>query len=153
MWVANARFRFGANVTYLNSYYVSYPEAAPTTLAAFDKLPSSNLTGQPTNYAPRWSASLYGQYTQDLSRQYVLKAELAPYLSSNYYTRGGDPFLKVPGYVRLDGRISVETRDGRWGADLIGKNVTNAIIIAMPGVYLEAKEEPVNVAIQLRTKW
>jgi outer membrane receptor protein involved in Fe transport len=153
MWVANAHFRFGASATYLNSYYVSYPDAAPTTLAAFEKLPSSNLSGEPTNYAPRWSASLHGQYTQDLATQYVFKAELAPYLSSSYYTRGGDPFLKVPGYVRLDGRISVETRDGRWGADLIGKNITNATIIAMPGVYMEAKEEPINVAIQFRTKW
>ena len=63
-------------------------------------------------------------------------------------------------YTRLDARASVETPDGRWGFDLIGKNLTNATIanfgITAPsslGSVFKSKEEPISVAAQIRVRW
>ena len=89
---------------------------------------------------------------------YKFTGVLSPYFTSSY---NRDPQLVAlgfisgtPAYVRLDARLSLETPQGHWAFDLIGKNLTNKIIvISTPGLYNATKEEPVNVAVQLRYKW
>ena len=38
---------------------------------------------------------------------------------------GGDPTFTIPGYTLLDMRAGVEFQDGRWRAELFGRNITN----------------------------
>jgi iron complex outermembrane receptor protein len=152
-WLVSGEFRLGANVAYLNSYYLSYPEAPPTTLAQFGGAASSNLTGKPTQFAPHWSGSIVASYSLLLPGDYKVTAQLSPYVTSSYYTSSDDPFFLVGGYVRLDGRLTLAKTDSRWAIDVIAKNMTDRIIVAVPGVYNEAKEEPRNVAAQLRYRF
>ncbi len=69
--------------------------------------------------------------------------------SSRYYLHDNDdPFFEQGPYVRLDGRFSLDSADGHWGIDLIGKNLTDRIVIAgVGGLYNLSKEEPLNVAL------
>jgi hypothetical protein len=60
----------------------------------------------------------------------------------------------------LDARLGLETPNGRWALDLIGKNLTNRNVLsfaqAMPlslGSVAIQKEEPRNVAVQVRFQW
>jgi outer membrane receptor protein involved in Fe transport len=149
-WVVAHDFRLGANVTYLDSYYVSYAVAPDTTLAKFNGAASSDLTGQATQYAPRWSGSVSASYGVALPGNYKLTSQLNPYFTSSYLTQSGDPFFLVHSYVRLDGQLTLAKPDSRWAIDVIGKNLTDRIIVAVPGVYNAAKEQPRNIAVQFR---
>jgi len=149
-WIVVRDFRIGANVTYLDSYYVSFPNASPTTLDGFSGKTSSDLSGQRTNYAPLWSGSLSASYGISLPGDYKLTTQLSPYFTSRYYTQSPDQFYLVNAYTRLDGRLTFESPGGRWAIDLIGKNLTDRIIVVLPGIPTAAKEEPRNGAVQFR---
>jgi len=172
-FVATNNFRLSANVSYLEAYYVNFPNAGQTTLQAFcagnyvlpycsifpNPVPQfGSVDGQTTQNAPRWSGSVSAIGSVPLPGGYKFTGVLSPYFTSSY---NRDPQLVAlgfisgtPAYVRLDARLSLETPQGHWAFDLIGKNLTNKIIvISTPGLYNATKEEPVNVAVQLRYKW
>jgi hypothetical protein len=52
----------------------------------------------------------------------------------------------------LDARIGLESPDHQWAVDLIGKNLTDRIIVtnAQQSIYELTKQQPRNVAIQIR---
>jgi len=77
--------------------------------------------------------------------EYKFTTELSPYFTSDYYSFGAignDPFTRVGSYVRLDGRLSLETPGGHWTVDLIGKNLTDRVIVAQRNFGLASKQEP-----------
>jgi len=170
-WAITKDFRLSADVTYLESYYVTYL-GSPNTLQSFcgggnggsyvlpycarypDPVPAyDNLAGQATNYAPRWSGSLTASYGIALPGQYRLTTAVLPYATSAYTANGGnsdDPFFRVGGYVRLDGRLTLDSPDRRWAVDLIGKNLTDRIIVVAPTFATSSKEEPRNISVQFR---
>ncbi len=179
-WAPGSRWRVSAHVTYLDSYFLSYPNASPTTLQSFCGgntggvpnyvLPycapwpappapfpaSQDLSGHPTDFAPKWSGSLVASYRLQLSGDYAFTAQLSPYITSGYFAGGNtnDPFNYVPGYTRLDGRLAFETGDGRWTYELIGKNLTDrTILTSVGGLYWGHKEQPRNFAFQLRYRF
>jgi len=85
-----------------------------------------------------------------------LTTEVDPYFSSSYNNQ--DPYiLGTSAYVRLDARLSLASPEGHWTVDLIGKNLTNRIIvISLPGIDNASsaqKEKPANVAAQIRWRW
>ena len=170
-WALTRDLRLSANVTYLESIYTSFPDSSPATLqnACLNNyvLPqcgiytkpigaTANVSGQTTPYAPKWSGSLTASYGLALPGDYRLVTKLSPYMTSGYYTDGAngeDPFFHVGGYLRLDGSISLDAPGGHWGVDLIGKNITNHIIVSSASLITANKEEPVNFALQLRAKY
>ncbi|HSZ07549.1 MAG TPA: TonB-dependent receptor [Steroidobacteraceae bacterium] len=143
-------FRLSANVTYDETKYLDYPNAAGP--AYNPAVPVQNLSGRPTEFSPLWSGNVAGAYSIMMPANYRLTAELSAYFSSSYYLHETDePEFFQGGYVRLDGRLSLETPDRHWAIDLIGKNLTDRVIIASIGSPVSAvKEEPANVAIQVR---
>jgi iron complex outermembrane receptor protein len=174
-WVATRNFRLSTNVTYLDSHYVDYTNAANTTLQSFCKATPANsaciamfpagvlpqnLSGRPTDEAPTWSGSLTATYSAPLAGGYKLTTQVSPYFTSGYFFSGDsgatdDPLAHFGGYVRLDGRITLDSANGRWALDLIGKNLTDRVIITavQQGIYQASKQEPRNVAVQFRAKW
>lgn len=160
-WVANKHLRLGANITYLNSRYVSYPNAAPTALEQIQGFGAQNLSGLPTEYAPLWSGSVSGTFETSLSNGLGFSAALMPYFTSSYYVLSSEDAASLqPQYVRLDARLTLESADGRWGMDLIGKDLTDRQVISFatiaptsPGSYFVSEEERRNVAIQVRYHW
>jgi iron complex outermembrane recepter protein len=181
-WAVTSQFRLSSNLTYLDSYYVSYPNVTPTGLQSFchanptvaycaAQFPGGaptlqNLSGQPTEFAPRWSGDVSADYSIDLPRSLKFSSQLGAYFTSNYnYANNGtnDPLLQQPGYVRLDGRLTLESLDQRWAVDIIGKNLTDRIIVAagtggtsLPsslGSLLLQRQETRNFAVQFRYHW
>jgi outer membrane receptor protein involved in Fe transport len=160
-WIVNGNFRLIADITYLDSHYVSYPNAAPSALELHAGLAAQDLSGSPTEYAPKWSGSVTASFTASLPNQYRITADLSPYFSSSYYLLASeDANGRQSQYVRLDARLSLETPDRRWALDLIGKNLTNRQILdfstiepTSPGSYLVAKDAGANVALQARFRW
>jgi iron complex outermembrane receptor protein len=167
-WAAMHSLRLSANVTYLDSHYVSYPTAPLTTLQQFcagsyvvpycsaypNPVPAySDLSGQQTPFAPRWSGNVAARYAVELGNGYDLVTTVNPFFSSRFNQQ--DPYLLgTAAYVRLDGRISLEKSGGRWAVDLIGKNLTDRLIVSGdPGLYLATKEMPRNVSAQFRFRW
>ena len=153
-WALWREFHFGANVTYLDAYYVSYPNASPTYLQRFQGLQVQNLSGRPTDFAPKWSGSVYADYSVPLGN-YIFTAQAAPFFSSGYFNSVGtdDPLTYIDSYVRLDARLTLATSDGRWAFDVIGKNLTDRTIVTSlnnPVAVNSTKEQLRNVAAQFR---
>ena len=161
-------FRLGANVTYLDSKYTSFPDSSPPTLqnacansyvvpacSAFAKPVAAiaDVTGQRTPYSPTWSGNVSASYSFDFGSDYRLTIRANPYFTSGYYAdgaNGNDPFFRVPGYVRLDGQITLELPKRHLFLDLIGKNLTDRKILDYNSLIFAQKEVPINVAAQVR---
>jgi iron complex outermembrane receptor protein len=161
-WVASQYFRLLADVTYLESYYVSYPNAAPSALQLAQGLSAQDLSGASTEYAPKWSGSVTARFNTTLPGEYRLTADLSPYFTSAYFLLASEdvPQGRQSGYVRLDARLTLETPDRHWAFDLIGKNLNNREILnfstiapTSTGSYFVAKDAGANVAVQARYHW
>jgi iron complex outermembrane recepter protein len=160
-WLPVRSLRLGANITYLDSYYISFPNAAPTALEQIEGFNVQDLSGHPTEYAPRWSGSLSGAFTTTVGEGMKFTAALMPFFTSSYdILASEDPAGRQADYVRLDARLTLETQDGHWAFDVIGKNLTDRVILnftsivpTSPGTYVQAREETRNVAGQVRFRW
>lgn len=160
-WFISKAFRIIADVTYNDSRYISYPNVSPTQLQQLLGAKTQDLSGNPTEFAPTWSETLTGSYTAYLPCGYRLTTNVTGIFSSSYFLTGNDdPTVEQGSYGRLDGRMSLATADERWALDVIGKNLTNRDIltfgIAWPaslGSTWLQKEEPRNVAVQVRFRW
>jgi len=178
-WIVGAGLRLAAEVAYLDAYYVSYPNASPTTLQNYCAQLSASqymqtsqcqafpypvpafqdLSGQPTPYSPRWSGSVTASWSTPVSSASIFTAELLSYFTSSYAASTGDPndpFFQIDGYVRLDARLTLEGAGGPWAVDVIGKNLTDHLIISNPGepyFYFASKEMPRNFVAQIRWRW
>jgi len=176
-------FRLSANVTYLDSHYVDYKNATLTTLGTFCASAShvgniyceaafggngnpgiaQDLSGRPTSFAPAWSGGLTATYSTQVVGDYELSVSISPYFTSSYFLAGSntdDPFLKQSAYLRVDARLTLESPDGNWSFDLIGKNLTDRTILtfgigqpASPGSFIYGKQMPSNIAGQIRYRW
>jgi iron complex outermembrane recepter protein len=160
-WVANENFRLIADVTYLDSHYVSYANAAPSALEQANGLAAQNLSGAQTEYAPTWSGSVTARFGAILPNNFRITADIIPYFTSAYYLLASeDEAGRQSQYVRLDARLSLETPDRHWAFDLIGKNLTNRQILEFstiaptsPGSYFVDKQAGANAAVQARYRW
>lgn len=160
-WAVSRNFHLSANASYDDAHYVSYPNVSPTQLQELNGLSVQDLSGRPTQFAPKWSGNLTGAYRAVLGAGYQLTTELTTLFSSSFFLSAtDDPTARQASYVRLDGRLSLATQDNRWVIDLIGKNLTNhdIAIFAVPwplslGSTFFQKEQSRNVALQLRYHW
>jgi iron complex outermembrane recepter protein len=160
-WVASEHFRLTTDITYLDSHYVDYPNAAPSALQQAEGLAAQSLSGRQTEYAPLWSGTVTGSFTVKLPNEYRITADIMPYFTSAYYQIASeDAAGRQPEYVRLDARLSLESPDRHLALDLIGKNLTNRQILNLitiegtsTGSYLADKQPGANVAIQARYRW
>jgi outer membrane receptor protein involved in Fe transport len=175
-WLIRRGLRLSADVTYIESYYVHYPNATATTLqqycavayvlpycAPFSQPVSAtaDLSGQTTAEAPRWSGNIRAEYRIELPHDTALTTEISSYLTTSYSATGAnptDPLFRVPRYALLNVRVSFEASTGHWGLDVIGKNLTDHVIVSNIGgasssLYSGSKEMRSNVAVQVRTRW
>ena len=160
-WVVSPAFRVSTEGTYLDSKYRNYKNAGPTYAQQLAGQQTQDLSGRPTLYAPRWSGNVTANLTVPVARDYKLTAEAIGILSSSYYTIFTvDPVSRQPAYARLDARLSLESADGRWGFDVIGKNLTNTLVRTFTGYQpasfgslFQDREQFRSVAFQLRYKF
>jgi iron complex outermembrane recepter protein len=171
-WAVTQALRLSTNITYLDSHYDSYPNAPQTLLQSTCAALSAatpqcaqfvypiasveNLSGTPTQFAPRWSGSMTASYVLQLPGEYQFTTEVSPYFTSSY---NKDPQFDLAGigyaagsdaYYRLDARLTLTGPGGHWAVDVIGKNLADRLIIVNNGFGTGWKEEPRNVAVQFR---
>jgi len=160
-WAPSREVRLAANVSYLDSYYVRYPGVSATQLQALNGQSSQDLSGQPTEFAPKWSGSITGTYTIPLIEHLAVTAEASGIFSSDYFLSGtDDPTVRQAGYVRLDARLALEDPEGRWAFEVIGKNLTDRTILTFAAPYTlsagslyATKQSPRSLAAQIRYQW
>lgn len=162
-WIVARDFRVTVDMTYLDSRYISYPNVSPTQEQQFLGQTTQNLSGSPTSYSPDWSGNVAADYRFKLAGGYALTTELSTFATSRYFVPGvgtDDPDSIQPGYARLDTRLSLESPDGHWAVDVIGKNLTDRVVISFLstqplalGSTVVETEQPRNFAVQFRYHW
>jgi iron complex outermembrane receptor protein len=160
-WAATRQLRLDVNATYLDSTYVSYPGVSATQLQAVEGVSTQDLSGKPTEFAPKWSGSLTGAYSIPLGSRLALTTEATGLFSSAYFLSGtDDPTVSQGGYVRLDARVALADSDGHWAFEVIGKNLNDRTILTFaapytlsPGSLYATKQSTRSVAAQVRFKW
>jgi outer membrane receptor protein involved in Fe transport len=155
-WAVTPQLHLAAYSTFLDSHYASFPNAQPTFVQGALGLLQQDLSGKPTDFAPKASGSLIASYDLPVGDGFHLVTTLSSYLTTSYFASAAtdDPLRKIPGYMRLDGQVTLVSPDGHWSVDLIGKNLTDRTIptgIVFPDVA--TKEQPINVFGQVRYQW
>ncbi len=160
-FVLNPVFRLSVAGTYLDSKYRNYPNAGSTLLQQLAGQGTQDLSGHSTLFAPRWSGNVTGTATVPVFDGYRLTAEATGIFSTKFQTYfSDDPYTVQPGYARLDARISFDAPNGRWGVDIIGKNLTNTIVRTLSfyeptsnGSLIQDRIQLRNIAFQARVKF
>jgi iron complex outermembrane receptor protein len=177
-WAATQNLQVSLNTTYLDSHYVSYPNVSQTALQSFchthaaaagcisafggDPGTVQDLSGRPTQFAPQWSGALTSTYTHDIGALH-LTGEASAYYTTSYFdgnTGLDDPLLTQAGYVRLDGRLTLETPERAWAFDFLARNVSDKLVTLggtgatnLPislGSTIRQDQEPRNLSLQVR---
>ncbi len=160
-FVLSPVFRLSVAGTYLDSKYRNYPNAGPTLQQQLDGQGTQKLNGHRTLFAPKWSGNVTGSAAIPVFDGYRLTAEATGIFSTKFQTYySDDPYTIQPGYARLDARISFDAPDGRWGVDIIGKNLTNTIVRTLSfyeptsfGSLIQDRIQLRNIAFQARVKF
>lgn len=92
-----------------------------------------SLLGVPTNfkgsafpYTPKWQLVFDGEDRIPISSSLVgIAGWNASYRTATIAGFGGDPRLDIDSYWLLDLRLGVEAPDGKWKAQLYGRNILN----------------------------
>jgi outer membrane receptor protein involved in Fe transport len=171
-WAPVPAARIFANVTYLDAKFTRFTGAPLTNLqgycatlseSAFNATPEcvavtsypvpafGDATGSRTPYAPSWSGSVRASYKFGLPGGYLLTSEVSPFFTAEYFTSpSNDPVNRIPGYVRYDARVSLDSPNGQWHVDLIGKNLADKVIIQTRSLDGVIRANPRTVAAQVR---
>ena len=164
-WAVSRDFRLLANVSYLDSHYVSYhqPRTALENFCAgnyvlpycsqfSNPLPAfHDAAGESTAYAPKWSGSVTASYSVTLAGDYQFTTALSPYFTSSYNPDPDGIYRALGDYMRLDARLTLAWPANRWAVDLIGKNLTNRLIETSGALNGGGhKEKPRILALQFR---
>lgn len=118
------RLTLNGGMTYVNSRVRTNPDTNTPPLDGFGN-PTSYI-GRPFPNTPQW------QGVGDVEYQFPLGDGLTGFAgstltfrSASYAAFGGNPEFRINSYALLDLRAGVETRDGRWRAQVWGRNITN----------------------------
>ena len=84
-----------------------------------------DVSGEPLINAPKWAYTVDARYATDIGDRLRGSANLAFTYRSQVFFNYRDPSTRQPGYGLLNGRLSVETSDGRYRLSIFGKNLTN----------------------------
>ncbi len=92
-----------------------------------------NVSGGPTAIAPRWTATLGGDYDTPISYGLKLGVSANVRLSSGYIANAFPSSVvervdRQSGYGMLDGALSLSSESGLWTLRLIGRNLTDTFV-------------------------
>jgi iron complex outermembrane receptor protein len=95
-----------------------------------------DVTGEALTNAPKWAYSLNASYRTDIGDNLRGGANLSFTYRSRTLFSFRDPNTAQPGYGLLNGRLSIETQDGRYSLAVFGKNLTNKHFATLIGTGL-----------------
>ena len=128
----SSAFTLGFSSSFLDSKYTDYAAGA----CGVGQVPNPGTTnqcsktGQNTPFSPKFSGTAYVDINQPLSDGINLIGGGSVYHSGKFFAENTlDPFVAQSSYSRIDARIGIAARDDKWSLSLIGKNLTNEIIL------------------------
>jgi iron complex outermembrane receptor protein len=136
------RFRLSSSISYLHSRYDDFLTKDPldprnvaggvaagnpaTDFVAPNGVPDVQLAGNPTRNSPDWSGNFHAEYDFGLGTRgtLTLMGDVS-YKDDVYFTEFARLLEGQEAYTILDLQLRFKSSDGRWAADLWGKNLTD----------------------------
>lgn len=125
-----------------------------------------SYAGQSNQFVADYSGSLSANYARTVGKGLFFNAVLDINFTDDYMlTSSLDPRAIQEDYTRMNGRISIAAEDGKWELAVIGKNLTDEVVLSYasdvplaggnfgaPGFYALV-EQPRAFALQLSFKY
>jgi outer membrane receptor protein involved in Fe transport len=122
--VAHTDFEF---TDYIGACYTQQPIEIPATPPATGG--ACDLSGKKNQFVADWTASASADYRIPLGA-YELRGVLDAYYTGDYFVSTTlDPKQVQDAYVKLNARLQFGDADGRWEIALLGKNLTDKLIM------------------------
>ncbi|MCZ6830074.1 MAG: TonB-dependent receptor [Gammaproteobacteria bacterium] len=118
-------------LAYLDATYDGFTDAACNVSQVVDGSCAANggvqdLSGQPLQFAPDWSANLGAQYYTNLTPGINLDMSVdANYSDEVVVANDLDANLIQDSYWKLTARVALSSADGSWQLAVVGKNLTD----------------------------
>lgn len=167
--VVSQGFKVSASLTYLDSEFRDYPNAPCSPYeAAFAALPNStatcpkpNLKGTTRANAPKWSGSVSGDYSSDLSTNLVAGLGTTIYFRSKYFLQTiPEDITSQRAFAKMDVRAFVGDIANAWEVAVIGQNIFDktttsfcAHVPTAPGSTQCTAERGRSIGLQFRTNF
>ena len=101
-----------------------------------DQLPDNpngincDYSGKTNQYAADYSGNILLGYEREISDSLIIRANLDAIFSDEYHPSPNlDDRVKQDAFIQYNGRISLSSNDGEWEFALIGKNLTDELIV------------------------
>lgn len=89
-----------------------------------------DYSGKTNQYAADYSGNVLLGYEREIGDSLILRANLDAIFSDEYHPSPNlDDRVKQDAFIQYNGRISISTDDGQWELALLGKNLTDELII------------------------
>ena len=165
-WKASRDLELFGNLAWLHFEFTEYFTAGCTALqslafggsaAACSAAGGNDLTGRPSQNAPRWTGTFGFQYAREIGSglEVRLRGE-TNYVSKYYGASDLDPTTLQTSYAKVNATIGIASKDG-WEISLIGRNLTDKLTFAdandLPlatGSTRVAVQRPRTIALRLK---
>ncbi len=172
----NLRYRatdawtFWGDAEYLDSYYVSYPNSPCNPIETFlGALPGgtpclastgTDASGRTRAFSPEWSGTVGADFSKPVGGL-EFTAGVTLNFTTAYFTQSLSSYItEQEAYTKIDARIGLGSEDGRWLAQIIGRNLTDEVtsqyrsyLPGNRGSGLATVDRPASVALQLTMNW
>ncbi|HEY5624292.1 MAG TPA: TonB-dependent receptor [Gammaproteobacteria bacterium] len=102
-----------------------------TTVPGTNSLPGTDISGEPTGMAPKWTASAGFDYRGELGNGWTWGIASDLLFSDDYNASAlGHPYAGRDSYVLLNASAYVATVDERWQLQVLAKNLTDEMVIS-----------------------
>jgi iron complex outermembrane recepter protein len=140
------RFRASGGISYLHSRYDDFltkdpldprnvsggaPAGNPATdFVPPNGVPDVQLAGNPTRNSPDWSGNLHAEYDFPLAAGTLTLMGDVSYKDDVFFTEFARPLEGQDAYTILDLQLRFAAGNGRWTAELWGKNITDEEVVS-----------------------
>lgn len=146
------------SVGYTDATYDSFPDG-PCPTGQGD---SCDLSGRPLDRAPEWNGNLGFNYKLPLNNSWVdvVIGGDANYQGDQYTAADLDENAFQEGVTKYSARFAVQDPDLRWQLQVVGKNLTDELIMTssadvpvQPGSYMGVFAQPRSWALDFRVRF
>ena len=127
-------WRVNVGFAYLDATYSDFPNAACTNSQALAFIDAGgerinctqDLSGQPLQFAPEYSANMSLEYTTNLGSGLEFRSSLEMLYTDEFETSGDlDANLAQDTYIKWNARIAISDVEQGWNLALVLKNITD----------------------------
>ncbi len=156
-WAATDNLTIAASMSYLESEFDDFADAGCTAVQARTSVGpcTQDLSGQETEFAPKWSYNISAEYITEVSDSLDLRFQIdANYSDDYFFAQDLDAYESQDAYTKINARIGLGGNDGSWEFALIGKNLTDETTVIhgndiplFNGAHFSFMDEPRTVSV------